>query len=163
MLWVYGVSLVVVLSTLAFLSIVAYRRFLRRERMMAEALARQRGSEDNTVIIQFCGALDRCAVSEDDVRQWLVETSGKLESAISEHEGEEPDVCTICLEEFLDDKTEVFVSPSCSHIFHVDCISKWICSGKKTECPLCTVPFTSADGGHLYYHRPSNSRTYLIV
>mmetsp|Transcript_10767 Transcript_10767/g.44869 ORF Transcript_10767/g.44869 Transcript_10767/m.44869 type:complete len:91 (+) Transcript_10767:181-453(+) len=69
MLWVYGVSLVVVLSTLAFLSIVAYRRFLRRERMMAEALARQRGSEDNTVIIQFCGALDRCAVSEDDVRQ----------------------------------------------------------------------------------------------
>ncbi|KAJ8901324.1 hypothetical protein NDN08_007172 [Rhodosorus marinus] len=163
MLWIYGVALVVVLCTLAFLSFIAYRRFLRRELMMEEALARQQGGEDNTVIIQFCGALDRCAMSENDVRQWLVETSGKVESAISDHGDEDPDVCTICLEEFPDMKTEVFVAPSCSHVFHVDCISKWICSGKRTECPLCTVPFASADGGHLFYHQPSNSRTYLIV
>mmetsp|Transcript_2659 Transcript_2659/g.3869 ORF Transcript_2659/g.3869 Transcript_2659/m.3869 type:complete len:164 (-) Transcript_2659:1553-2044(-) len=163
MLWVYGVTLVVVLFTLTFLSLLAYRRFLRREIMMEEVLARQQGGEDNTVIIQFCGTSDRCAVSEDDVRQWLVETSGKRESNISDQGEEEPDVCTICLEEFPDKKTEVFLSPSCAHVFHVDCISKWICSGKRTDCPLCTVPFASSDGGHLFYHQPSNSRTYLIL
>lgn len=42
--------------------------------------------------------------------------------------------CPICLAEFTDGE-KVRVLPECSHIFHVDCIDRWLLSNP--SCPSC--------------------------
>ena len=44
--------------------------------------------------------------------------------------------CSICLEEFnINDRVKLF---SCNqHIFHIDCIMKWL--KNKDICPLCKI------------------------
>ncbi|KAM7268023.1 hypothetical protein ACFE04_010189 [Oxalis oulophora] len=43
--------------------------------------------------------------------------------------------CSVCLEEFGSDVT----CTPCSHIFHEDCITKWL--NKNISCPLCRYAF----------------------
>lgn len=43
--------------------------------------------------------------------------------------------CQICCDEFVHGEG-VRVLPACSHIFHNDCITKWLTSSS-TECPIC--------------------------
>ena len=49
------------------------------------------------------------------------------------HDGGE-NSCSICLENFLVGRSEAIKLP-CSHLFHGDCIIKWL--GKSKYCPLC--------------------------
>ena len=42
--------------------------------------------------------------------------------------------CPICLEEFADGE-KVRVLPMCRHVFHVECIDKWLAS--HSSCPTC--------------------------
>ncbi|CAJ2657048.1 unnamed protein product [Trifolium pratense] len=46
------------------------------------------------------------------------------------------DPCSICLSELSTDSTAVQIR-RCSHIFHSDCIQKWI--GVSRTCPLCRI------------------------
>ena len=46
----------------------------------------------------------------------------------------EENECMICLEDM---KTDIAVL-SCGHIFHYDCLSKWV--AKQATCPLCRAP-----------------------
>ena len=43
-------------------------------------------------------------------------------------------VCSICLSEFLDDEM-VCKLPECNHVFHKDCIQKWL--ERNHICPFC--------------------------
>ncbi|KAK4440690.1 hypothetical protein Salat_0403900 [Sesamum alatum] len=47
------------------------------------------------------------------------------------------EVCTICLEELLkdDDVSAEVIRLPCSHVYHEDCILKWL--RKKQSCPCC--------------------------
>lgn len=45
------------------------------------------------------------------------------------------DYCTICYEDLNDD---LFYEKNCRHLFHQDCIDKWLEFNKK--CPLCRTP-----------------------
>ncbi|KAF5175931.1 Ring-h2 finger protein atl16 [Thalictrum thalictroides] len=42
--------------------------------------------------------------------------------------------CAVCLNEFQDEE-KLRVLPSCSHVFHIDCIDIWLQSN--ANCPLC--------------------------
>ncbi|PIA64471.1 hypothetical protein AQUCO_00100150v1 [Aquilegia coerulea] len=46
------------------------------------------------------------------------------------------DVCPICLDD-IKEGDEARTIPSCKHIFHNNCISKWV--EKKKTCPLCRL------------------------
>ena len=49
--------------------------------------------------------------------------------------------CSICLEQFIKEKSEISITP-CEHIFHMDCIIKWIESnGSNPYCPNCKYNF----------------------
>lgn len=47
----------------------------------------------------------------------------------------ECDTCHVCMEEFSDDNS-VLIKLPCAHVFHQECISRWLCNEKVT-CPVC--------------------------
>ena len=62
--------------------------------------------------------------------------------------------CTICLENFIDEKSQISITP-CEHIFHMECIKKWIQSnGFKPYCPNCK---------HKFIKDENNSPVMMIV
>jgi len=49
--------------------------------------------------------------------------------------------CSICLEQFVNEKSEISITP-CEHIFHMVCIIKWIeLNGSNPYCPNCKYNF----------------------
>lgn len=52
-------------------------------------------------------------------------------------------ICSICLEDDKEnDKKEIFKHPKCSHVFHYDCIKKWVNQGRSQICcPNCRVVY----------------------
>ncbi|VFQ63391.1 unnamed protein product [Cuscuta campestris] len=53
-----------------------------------------------------------------------------------EDDGEEAEVCSICLLEYQDEET-VAETLQCGHEYHRDCINKWLSKKKKKACPFC--------------------------
>lgn len=47
--------------------------------------------------------------------------------------------CTVCLSEYTDSDTLRMLSV-CHHVFHQDCIDKWLAS--RTSCPICRSDLT---------------------
>lgn len=43
------------------------------------------------------------------------------------------DTCAICLNQFKEEEEVKILA--CNHIYHVDCIDKWL--GLNRRCPLC--------------------------
>ncbi|KAF8703745.1 hypothetical protein HU200_031832 [Digitaria exilis] len=58
-------------------------------------------------------------------------------------EGEEEEVCAICLGEFADGE-KVRVLPRCGHGFHVPCVDAWLLS--RGSCPTCRRPVVVGAG-----------------
>lgn len=48
--------------------------------------------------------------------------------------------CAVCLNEFQEDE-KLRIIPSCSHLFHIDCIDVWLQSN--ANCPLCRTSISS--------------------
>ncbi|CAG8537600.1 13609_t:CDS:2 [Ambispora leptoticha] len=53
------------------------------------------------------------------------------------------DMCSICLEEFQDGEI-LRLLPNCSHLYHTDCVDKWL-NTKSSQCPLCKKDCTPAE------------------
>ncbi|EPS62085.1 hypothetical protein M569_12708, partial [Genlisea aurea] len=45
--------------------------------------------------------------------------------------------CSVCLSN-LEDGEFVRILPNCKHIFHVDCVDRWLESN--STCPVCRTP-----------------------
>ena len=58
---------------------------------------------------------------------------------IAEHQypaKENGEMCVICLEDILE--KQYTIKLSCNHLYHSDCLYRWLC--KKPVCPLCSAP-----------------------
>lgn len=45
-------------------------------------------------------------------------------------------ICSICLHSSSDHTTSTTVTTPCNHVFHTECLDKWIARDKRT-CPMC--------------------------
>ncbi|WOG81263.1 hypothetical protein DCAR_0100408 [Daucus carota subsp. sativus] len=54
-----------------------------------------------------------------------------------------PENCAVCLHEFSDSE-EIRKLTNCRHVFHRECVDRWMDHEQKT-CPLCRTPFISDD------------------
>ncbi|GAD98903.1 predicted protein [Paecilomyces variotii No. 5] len=52
--------------------------------------------------------------------------------------GEFPDCCDLCYEDT--DSTTIFRRLPCNHIFHRECIDRWLCT-RDGSCPMCRRTF----------------------
>ncbi|KAJ7962430.1 E3 ubiquitin-protein ligase RHA1B [Quillaja saponaria] len=63
--------------------------------------------------------------------------------AVSAVAGDLPESCAVCLYEF-EGGEEIRWLTNCKHIFHRDCLDRWMDHDQKT-CPLCRTPFVPDD------------------
>jgi hypothetical protein len=69
-------------------------------------------------------------------------TADQVDSDLEEGEGP---MCLICLEEFTEPDATVLHSPTCSHLYHKDCIMDWLQRQGTRECPGCRVAMITED------------------
>jgi hypothetical protein len=69
-------------------------------------------------------------------------TADQADSDLEEGEGP---MCLICLEEFNEPDATVLQSPTCSHLYHKDCIMDWLQRQGTRECPGCRVAMITED------------------
>ncbi|KAJ7951171.1 E3 ubiquitin-protein ligase RHA1B [Quillaja saponaria] len=62
---------------------------------------------------------------------------------VSDGVGDSPESCAVCLYEF-EGGEEIRWLKNCKHIFHRDCLDRWMDHDQKT-CPLCRTPFVPDD------------------
>ena len=51
-------------------------------------------------------------------------------------EGSPPSCCVICIEDY-ERGERCFVMPGCAHMFHRECMRKWLRQGNNPTCPIC--------------------------
>lgn len=64
---------------------------------------------------------------------------------LAEASGDEDFMCAVCLNN-MERHEEIRRLTNCSHIFHRECVDKWLDHGQNA-CPLCRSPFLSDDIG----------------
>ncbi|KAF3934419.1 hypothetical protein ABW19_dt0206534 [Dactylella cylindrospora] len=63
--------------------------------------------------------------------------------------------CVVCLEEYIDGVSQVMRLP-CGHEFHVNCITPWLTTRRRT-CPVCKCDVVKALGGASGYSATGSS------
>jgi len=58
----------------------------------------------------------------------------KKVNLLENHKTNKEEDCSICIDEIESETIIKFIK--CKHIFHIDCLSKWIVKGNN-KCPLC--------------------------
>eukprot|EP00189_Rhodosorus_marinus_P005816 CAMPEP_0113967728 /NCGR_PEP_ID=MMETSP0011_2-20120614/9109_1 /TAXON_ID=101924 /ORGANISM="Rhodosorus marinus" /LENGTH=175 /DNA_ID=CAMNT_0000980679 /DNA_START=336 /DNA_END=863 /DNA_ORIENTATION=+ /assembly_acc=CAM_ASM_000156 len=51
--------------------------------------------------------------------------------------------CGVCLDELSAETSGVFLSPTCKHNYHLQCVGKWVFTRSSLQCPYCQLPFES--------------------
>ena len=65
----------------------------------------------------------------------------KYYTHLGDKDGNPSSVCTICLEDFKDGKSNVSLTP-CQHVFHFKCLSNWLMKNViNPKCPNCNHNF----------------------
>ena len=81
------------------------------------------------------------------------------------------DACAICRNSLMEPSIEYQANPvsasedglsvswgTCGHVFHLDCISKWVMKGTRTHCPLCSKEWDIQKIDKVRARRGSHSR-----
>ncbi|KAL1830477.1 hypothetical protein ACET3Z_000128 [Daucus carota] len=68
-----------------------------------------------------------------------------------------PENCAVCLHEFSDTE-EIRKLTNCPHVFHRECVDRWMDHEQKT-CPLCRTPFISDDVEEAYISSSTRLKT----
>ncbi|KAL0368156.1 UNVERIFIED_CONTAM: putative E3 ubiquitin-protein ligase RHA4A [Sesamum calycinum] len=96
--------------------------------------------------------------SDSDLKN---ELNDKLCTVLFDEDMEARDsLCCVCLGEF-EVKEELVQVPSCKHIFHIDCLRRWLL--KNSTCPLCRSPVVSGNNSGSHHHQPPTSPANLML
>ncbi|KAL0367844.1 UNVERIFIED_CONTAM: putative E3 ubiquitin-protein ligase RHA4A [Sesamum radiatum] len=96
--------------------------------------------------------------SDSDLKN---ELNNKLCTVLFDEDMEARDsLCCVCLGEF-EVKEELVQVPSCKHIFHIDCLRRWLL--KNSTCPLCRSPVVSGNNSGSHHHQPPTSPANLML
>ena len=61
----------------------------------------------------------------------------KAKKFLKKYGTKDGNICTICIEDFKENKSKVSVTP-CKHVFHYQCLSNWLFKNvKNPKCPNC--------------------------
>lgn len=61
----------------------------------------------------------------------------KTDKVLDQEIEEEPEVCVICLEPMLSEKTFFPPGDGCSHSFCPSCLNEWLANSHQPNCPVC--------------------------
>uniref|UniRef100_A0A7S0BI84 RING-type domain-containing protein n=1 Tax=Rhodosorus marinus TaxID=101924 RepID=A0A7S0BI84_9RHOD len=76
--------------------------------------------------------------TQEDVNTFMQSIS-RPEFKVDEEIGE----CGVCLDDLSTEASEVFLSPTCKHNYHLQCVGKWVFTRSSLNCPYCQLPFES--------------------
>ena len=80
----------------------------------------------------FCRIFYTCTKNKSKIYYDTYKKNKNLKEKLIKND--DNDICSICLEKLKDDKCVIL---NCEHIYHKDCIKKWL---KKNEtCPNCRI------------------------
>ncbi|KAD2804506.1 hypothetical protein E3N88_37883 [Mikania micrantha] len=100
------------------------------EALLEESLIMQE-LEADPALQQLTARTNGSGLSEEEISKHLHVYAGTMTTNC---EGEEADVCSICLDEF-EKNNEKMGRLECGHRFHEGCIKRWLLS--KNVCPMC--------------------------
>ncbi|XWS19676.1 hypothetical protein CRYUN_Cryun31cG0036000 [Craigia yunnanensis] len=126
-------SLLGVVILLILLHLYAKYLLRRQERRQRAALDSQRTDQIAPIDIESFineppkSGLDPLVIASLPMFTYKL-TSSQVDS------DDEPTECSVCLGTITEEST-VRLLPNCKHMFHVDCIDKWL--GSHTTCPIC--------------------------
>jgi hypothetical protein len=98
----------------------------------SDLLFRDITPEDYELLLRLDDTLERPTASKQNVDSL---PRVRAEDAVGQ-------VCTVCLDPFRLNDT-ISMLPACEHIFHKDCVSKWLLERHRT-CPLCNAEVFSS-------------------
>jgi hypothetical protein len=98
-------------------------------------------SDSNPIVPEEDGSSKR---KRDDVEApyEMDRPSDEYSSESFSEEGPDSCVCAICLSEFQDHQLVCESNnSSCQHIFHKDCMIRWLTTKQHDDCPMCREPY----------------------
>jgi len=98
----------------------------------SELLFRDITPEDYELLVRLDETVKRRTASQENVNSL---PRAQSEEALGQ-------VCSVCLDPFCQTDT-ISILPRCKHLFHKDCVSKWL-TERHRLCPLCNVDVFSA-------------------
>jgi hypothetical protein len=118
------------------------RSRLRQRTLMRMILARQR-SENNSE--EQPASSEGSEINEEEENKKkiyiLLKTELSQKIFIKEYGLKDGNICTICIENFKENKSKVSVTP-CQHVFHFKCLSNWLFKNvMNPKCPNCNYNF----------------------
>ena len=73
----------------------------------------------------------------------MIQKLKKEKKYLKKYNVNETTACSICLEEFVENKSLVSITP-CLHIFHYNCLKNWLFSeNSNCQCPYCNYDLLS--------------------
>ncbi|XVF25699.1 hypothetical protein REPUB_Repub13aG0236100 [Reevesia pubescens] len=140
----FGVSRKIMLAAFAsLLGVVIIIIFLHLyARYLLRRQERRRWTAFNSQRITQIAPLDESSINEPPkssgldplVIASLPTFTYKLTTGQVDDNDDEPIECSVCLGTITEEST-VRLLPNCKHMFHVECIDKWL--GSHTTCPIC--------------------------
>ena len=82
------------------------------------------------IYLKFCNNNDIRNL-QININNPIIRTDNKYKVIQIDYEIE----CSICLENWIDNKNKEWAQLMCSHVFHTNCINKWF--EQSTNCPIC--------------------------
>ncbi|KAJ8901326.1 hypothetical protein NDN08_007174 [Rhodosorus marinus] len=134
---VAGVLLAIGLSATALVIISGHKNSVYGEDSVVEderSVSRRQRLRGAVVVLDM-KTKDAVATTLHDVKDQLEEI-GDHEAAV-----EPGEICSICLSEFDEEDGNQFVSSTCHHPYHLNCIGKWVYRRRDLACPICRTNF----------------------
>jgi len=114
-----------------------------KEEFLTDGSDLERDVESLGVFDDDCSSSHRyLALPPYAVAKAASQTTDILEMAASRKNSRVPNSCSICLDGYGPGETVVWSSnPECRHVFHEDCILRWMMTNREPVCPNCRQNF----------------------